>query len=83
MKLRFLDGGGAMGAMLRERDWQASPLGSPDAWPLSLKTMVGVMLASPQATVLFWGEAQRRSGGRPAPGGTRHVRAGVSRRRAG
>jgi PAS domain S-box-containing protein len=58
MKLRFLDGGGAMGAMLREHDWQASPLGSPEAWPQSLKTMVGVMLASPQAMVLFLGEAQ-------------------------
>ncbi len=58
MKLRFLDGGGAMGAMLREHDWQASPLGSPEAWPQSLKTMVGVMLASPQAMVLYLGEAQ-------------------------
>ena len=58
MKLRFLDGGGAMGAMLRAHDWQASPLGLPDAWPQSLKTMVGVMLASPQAMVLFLGEAQ-------------------------
>ena len=58
MKLRFLDGGGAMGAMLREHDWSASPLGSPSAWPQSLKTMVGVMLASPQAMVLFLGEAQ-------------------------
>ena len=58
MKLRFLDGGGAMGAMLREHDWAASPLGSPDTWPQSLKTMVGVMLASAQAMVLFWREAQ-------------------------
>jgi PAS domain S-box-containing protein len=56
--MRFLEGGGEMGAMLREHDWQASPLGSPDGWPQSLKTMVGVMLASPQAMVLFWGEAR-------------------------
>ena len=58
MKLRFFDGGGAMGAMLREHDWPASPLGLPQAWPQSLKTMVGVMLSSPQAMVLFWGDAQ-------------------------
>ena len=58
MKRRFLDGGGSMGAMLRAHAWQASPLGLPDAWPQSLKTLVGVMLASSQAMVLFWGKAQ-------------------------
>jgi PAS domain S-box-containing protein len=56
--LRFLDGGGAMGAMLRQHDWSASPLGLPDAWPPSLKAMVGVMLAAPQAMVVYWGDAQ-------------------------
>ncbi len=58
MKLQFLRGGGEMGAALRDHNWSASPLGSPDAWPQALKTIVCVMLASPQAMLVLWGEAQ-------------------------
>jgi PAS domain S-box-containing protein len=58
MTLRFLDGGGAMGAMLRTHDWSSSPLGWPSRWPQPLKTIVGVMLDVPQAMFVVWGAEQ-------------------------
>ncbi len=51
----FLLGGGEMGARIREHDWEASPLGLPEAWPPALKTLVGVVLASAQPMFLAWG----------------------------
>ena len=58
MTLRFMDGGGAMGAMLRTHDWAASPFGPPQDWPQALKALVGVMLGAPQAMFVVWGQAQ-------------------------
>ncbi|WP_305069258.1 response regulator [Lichenibacterium dinghuense] len=51
----FLSGGGAMGSRMRARDWGATPLGPAGAWPQSLKTLVGVMLAAKQPMFLCWG----------------------------
>jgi PAS domain S-box-containing protein len=53
----FLDGGGEAGALIRGIDWAATPLGSPEAWPAALKTLVGVMLGSQQPMLIVWGEA--------------------------
>lgn len=39
--LAFLAGGGEMGRRMRIHDWAASPLGSPENWPQSLKTKIG------------------------------------------
>lgn len=36
----FLDGGGAMGALIRTHDWAATPLGALDTWPVSLRAAV-------------------------------------------
>jgi len=51
----FLDGGGEMGARMRALDWTATPLGPPDGWPASLKTVVRMMLDSRYAMWMAWG----------------------------
>src|SRR6202044_1479132 len=51
----FLAGGGEMGARMRALDWSRTPLGSPAAWPQSLKTIVRVMLDSRYAMWMLWG----------------------------
>lgn len=50
----FPDGGEA-GRVLRATDWANNPLGPPAAWPISLKAITRAMLATRQATCLFWG----------------------------
>src|ERR1700750_232490 len=54
-KTEYLTGGGFMGALMRERDWSASPLGYPTHWTGSLKTTVGLLLRAEAQIVLFWG----------------------------
>ncbi len=49
--------GGAMGALMRDRDWSASALGPRDRWPQSLRTTVSLLMESPVPMVLLWGEA--------------------------
>lgn len=53
----FLSGGGETGALMRRLDWAATPLGAPEHWAPSLKTLVGVMLGSRQPMLIVWGEA--------------------------
>jgi len=53
--LTFLAGGGEMGARMRALDWAKTPLGAPDQWPQSLKTIVRVMLDSRYAMWMLWG----------------------------
>ena len=53
--LAFLAGGGDMGAAVAARDWSQTALGAIDAWSPALKTMVGLMLASPIPSFLAWG----------------------------
>ena len=48
-------GGGETGALIRAHDWSRSPLGPPERWPQSLRTVVGVMLGSPAPTSVLWG----------------------------
>ena len=45
-----------MGALMRAFDWNNSTLGAPENWPQSLRTVVAVLLPSPVAIVLLWGE---------------------------
>ena len=56
--LRFLSGGGEMGRCLRAFDWRATPLGLPRDWPLPLKTLASLMLASTQPMFIAWGPAR-------------------------
>ena len=51
----FLSGGGAMGALMRNHDWQATPLGDPAGWPQSLRSAISIMLNSRYPIALYWG----------------------------
>ena len=51
----FLVGGGTMGALMRGHDWAQTPLGAPDGWPQSLRTMLSVCLNSPTLGAVLWG----------------------------
>jgi PAS domain S-box-containing protein len=51
----FLADGGEMGDIIRSKDWSQTTLGSPESWPQSLRTMVGVMLENPFAMYIAWG----------------------------
>ncbi|WP_294297037.1 PAS domain-containing protein [uncultured Sphingomonas sp.] len=59
MSLRFLDHGGEMGRRIRDRDWSRTPLGPIDAWPATLRTMLGVALSSSHPTCVYWGPEMR------------------------
>jgi len=52
----FLAGGGEMGALMRAYDWQHSPLGAPDGWPSTLKTVLRVLLSSNHPMFIWWGD---------------------------
>jgi len=51
----FLQGGGEMGELTRNYDWQNSPLGVPSQWPQSLRITLGILLNSKFPMFLFWG----------------------------
>lgn len=51
----FFAGGGEMGALMRAMDWSTTRFGPVDAWPLSLRTMVGVVLGSRFPMLFWWG----------------------------
>lgn len=48
-------GGGELGELMRTLDWQSTPLGPPDAWPQSLRSIVRLMLTSRYQMWLGWG----------------------------
>ena len=50
-----LKGGGQMGALMRAHDWSTSPLGSPMAWPQSLRSVVELVLNSKFPMFVAWG----------------------------
>ncbi|CAN5449219.1 hypothetical protein BH11BAC3_BH11BAC3_34070 [soil metagenome] len=80
----FLSGGGEMGARIRATDWSKTPLGDPEFWPQSLRTMVGVMLDNPFGMYIAWGTEYTQlynDGYRPILGTTKHPQAlGISTR---
>ena len=45
-----------MGASMRNHDWSASPLGPPETWPQSLRSIVGLMLGSKFPMFAAWGD---------------------------
>ena len=55
--VEFLDGGGAVGALMRAHDWSESPLGAPESWPQPLRTVVGLLLQSRFPMFVAWGDA--------------------------
>ena len=48
-------GGGEMGRMVREKDWAATPLGPIGSWSPTLRTTIGLCLASNLPISLAWG----------------------------
>lgn len=44
-----------MGALMRSHDWTTSPVGEPQTWPQSLRTMVAACLNSPMLGAVLWG----------------------------
>ena len=50
-----LGGGGEMGERIRVFDWSKSPLGTIAHWPLSLRTVVNILLSSRYAMWMAWG----------------------------
>ncbi|RKG76748.1 response regulator, partial [Corallococcus exercitus] len=48
-------GGGEMGELVRSMDWSRTPLGPSRDWPVSLKTMVGVVLHNRFPMLMWWG----------------------------
>ncbi|MGZ4478167.1 MAG: SpoIIE family protein phosphatase [Nocardioidaceae bacterium] len=52
---RMFAAGGAMGALMREVDWAATPVGAPGDWPQSLRTAVSVCLESRFPLLIWWG----------------------------
>ncbi|MBB3934102.1 PAS domain-containing protein [Aureimonas phyllosphaerae] len=46
---------GEMAERIRSFDWSRTPLGSVDAWPQSLRTIVDLVLHSPSMMSLVWG----------------------------
>lgn len=51
----FLSGGGAMGELMRNYDWEQSLLGPPQTWPSALKTSVRLLLTSNHPMIIWWG----------------------------
>ncbi|MEO8961771.1 MAG: PAS domain S-box protein [Ginsengibacter sp.] len=83
-KLQFLSNGGEMGKLIRAADWEKTPLGNPESWPQSLRTMVSVMLNNPFGMYIAWGKEYTQiynDGYRPILGATKHPQAlGLSTR---
>lgn len=52
---QFLSGGGAMGALIRSKDWSQTLMGNIDNWPQSLRTTLGIILNSKFPMFLWWG----------------------------
>ena len=52
----FLSEGGEMGDLIRDADWSKTPLGDPEKWPQSLKTMTAMMLSNPFGMYIAWGK---------------------------
>lgn len=50
-----LRGGGEMGQLVRDKDWNQTPLGPAEAWPQSLKTTLSILLNSRFPMFLMWG----------------------------
>jgi len=52
----FLSGGGEMGALMRAKRWEETPLGPPASWPESLRTTVRILMTSRYQMWMGWGK---------------------------
>jgi len=51
----FLSGGGLMGELMRNYDWEQTSLGAPQTWPSTLKTSLRLLLTSNHPMFIWWG----------------------------
>lgn len=51
----FLAGDGQMSTLTRQYDWSKTTVGALDHWPLSLRTLIRMMLTSRFPMLIFWG----------------------------
>ena len=49
-------GKGEMAVRMRATDWAKTPLGPAEGWPQSLRTAVGIVLASAFPMIVLWGD---------------------------
>lgn len=78
----WLEGGGAAGALARQTDWSATPLGPVERWPASLRMAAALCLRNRFPMVLMWGPELvmlYNDGYRPMLGDRRHPGAMGSR----
>lgn len=52
--VRFFEGGGLMGELMRAYNWTEHPLGEPEQWPHSLQTTIRLILNSAYPMFLWW-----------------------------
>ncbi|MDB5375236.1 MAG: domain S-box protein [Belnapia sp.] len=53
----MIAGQDGMARLMRRQDWSASPLGPPEGWPASLRTVVDLMLGCRHPMFIAWGPA--------------------------
>jgi PAS domain S-box-containing protein len=51
-------GGGDMGDRVRRTDWSQTPLGDYSSWPVSLHTLLSLVLNAKGIAALYWGKQQ-------------------------
>jgi signal transduction histidine kinase/ActR/RegA family two-component response regulator len=49
-------GSSELAALVRHHDWSATPLGPIEQWPQSLRSVVQLVLESPLAMIVLWGD---------------------------
>jgi PAS domain S-box-containing protein len=52
----FLQGEGEMSEIVRAYPWAETQIGTPDTWPQSLRTALGIVLRSAFPMFIFWGD---------------------------
>ncbi|GAC1312934.1 MAG: hypothetical protein NVSMB24_35410 [Mucilaginibacter sp.] len=52
----FLQGGGEMGALIREMNWLNTPLGEPYGWSAALRQNINMMLTTNFPMLICWGD---------------------------
>ena len=73
--------GGEMGQRIRSFDWSATPLGPLTSWPPTLRTVVDLMLCSPQPVYIALGgehiSLHSLRNGSPSPQGCLSPKIGI------
>ncbi len=50
----LFEGEGEMASLMRNYDWEAHPMGTPDSWPQSLKTTIRLIMQSRFPMFVWW-----------------------------